>query len=123
LLPLAAPVSARDAPRVVFLNPAGPIDRGAGPYWELVSDTMRRAARAFGIELEIIYAELDHLRMLRQAEEVAQRTDAPHYVVIVNEKLAAPQMLRMLARSPAKVLLIHNDLTAEARPHRGRDHL
>ena len=68
LLPLARPVSARAAPRVVFLNPGGPADRGAGPYWQLVSDTMRGAALAFGMQLEIIYAELDHLRMLRQTE-------------------------------------------------------
>ncbi len=77
------------------------------------------------MQLEIIYAERDHLRMLRQTEEVAKRADGPDYIVIVNEKLAAQQMLNMLAQSPAKVLLIHNDLTAKQRHEIGneREHI
>jgi hypothetical protein len=59
--------------------------------------------------------------MLRQAEEVAHRIDAPDYVVIVNEKMAAQQMLEMLAQSPAKVFLMHNDLTLEQRRETGNE--
>lgn len=107
--------AAKRPPRVVFLNPGEAAQRDTGQHWQLVSRFMRTAAQTFGMQLEVLYAERDHLLMQRQAQEVAQRVDAPDYVIIVNEKMAAQQMLRTLARSPAKVLLIHNDLTPDQR--------
>lgn len=114
-------VSQPPAPRVVFLNPGEPVERGKGPHWRMTAHFMAAAAKTFGMQLEVLYAERDHLLMLRQAESVAQRADPPDYVVIVNEKLAALQMLQMLARTPAKVLLIHNDLTPEQRREIGNE--
>jgi ABC-type sugar transport system substrate-binding protein len=119
------PATAQRRPRVVFLNPGEPVERGTGPYWRMVTSFMRPAARSLGLDLEVLYAERDHLLMLRQAEEVARRTPAPDYVILVNEKLAAQQMLRSLARSPARLVLMHNDLTAEQRREIGneREHI
>lgn len=108
-------------PRVVFLNPGEPVERGKGPHWRMAAQFMAAAARTFGIQLEVLYAERDHLLMLRQAESVAQRALQPDYVVIVNEKLAALPMLRMFERSSAKVMLIHNDLTQEQRREIGNE--
>jgi ABC-type sugar transport system substrate-binding protein len=73
------------------------------------------------MQLDVLYAERDHLLMLRQCDELAQRSNPPDYVVIVNEKLAALQMLKMLSRTPSKVLLIHNDLTPEQRREIGNE--
>lgn len=109
------------APRVVFLNPGEPVERGTGPYWRMVAQFMAAAARAFGIQLEVLWAERDHLLMLRQCEEVARRGNAPDYVVIVNEKLAGEQMLKTLAGSPARIFLMHNDLTPEQRSRVGNE--
>jgi ABC-type sugar transport system substrate-binding protein len=112
LLCMTRPVFASGpSARVVFLNPGEAVERGTGQHWQLVSRFMHVAAKAFNMQLEVLYAERDHLLMLRQATEVANRADAPDYVVIVNEKMAADQMLVALAHSPAKVMLIHNDLT------------
>jgi len=111
----------RAAPRVLFLNPGEPVERGKGPHWRMAARFMSIAAKAFGIQLEVLYAERDHLLMLRQAEEVARRSEWPDYIVIVNEKLAAPQMLKTLARTTAKVLVIHNDLTPEQRREIGNE--
>jgi len=109
------------APRVVFLNPGEPVERGKGPHWRMTARFMAAAAKTFGMQLEVLYAERDHLLMLRQAESVAQRSNPPDYVVMVNEKLAALRMLQMFARTPAKVLLIHNDLTPEQRREIGNE--
>ena len=60
----------------------------------------------------------------RHAEEVARRSPAPDYVIIVNEQLAAQQMLQMLktlARSPAKMFVMHNDLTPEQQREIGNE--
>ncbi|HEY9063973.1 MAG TPA: ABC transporter substrate-binding protein [Burkholderiaceae bacterium] len=109
------------APRVVFLNPGEPVERGKGPHWSMTARVMAAAAKTFGMQLEVLYAERDHLMMLRQAESIAQRADAPDYVVMVNEKLAAQQMLQMFARTPSKILVIHNDLTPEQRREIGNE--
>jgi ABC-type sugar transport system substrate-binding protein len=115
------PQPARPGPRVLFLNPGEPVESGKGPQWLMSARFMAAAAKTFGFRLEVLFAERDHLLMLRQAEEVSQRSDPPDYVVIVNEKLAAPQMLKLLARTGAKVLLMHNDLTPEQRREIGNE--
>lgn len=117
----SATAAQRPAPRVLFLNPGEPVERGKGPHWRMTAQLMAQAASAFGMQLEVLFAERDHLLMLRQAEEVSQRAQSPDYVVIVNEKLAAPQMLKMLARTTARVLVIHNDLTPEQRREIGNE--
>lgn len=108
-------------PSVVFLNPGEPVDRGKGLFWPMTARLMGVAAKTFGIDLEVLYAERDHLLMLRQAESVSQRTELPDYVVIVNEKQVAPMMLKMFAGTTTKVLLIHNDLTPEQRQELGSE--
>jgi ABC-type sugar transport system substrate-binding protein len=121
LLALTRSASAQPQPRVVFLNPGEPFDRGAGPYWSLVAQSMSAAAKSLGVQLEVLYGERDHLLMLRQAEEVARRSDAPDYLVVVNEKKAAPRIFEMFAGSQARILLIHNDLTPEQRRSVGNE--
>ena len=116
-----APARSQPRPRVVFLNPGEPIERGTGPYWRMVAQYMEAAAASLGLQLEVLWAERDHLLMQRQAEQVAQRSEAPDYVVIVNEKMAGLQMLKTLARSPARVMVMHNDLTAEQRQEIGNE--
>jgi ABC-type sugar transport system substrate-binding protein len=111
----------RAGPRVLFLNPGEPVERGKGPHWRMAARFMAVAAKAFGMQLEVLFAERDHLLMLRQAEEVARRGEWPDYIVIVNEKLAGPQMLKTLARTTAKVMMIHNDLTPEQRREVGNE--
>lgn len=113
------------SPTVLFLNPGEPVDRGKGLFWPMTGRLMEVAANTFGVEIEVLYAERDHLLMLRQAEEVSQRAELPDYIVMVNEKQAAAKMLRMFKDTSTKVLLIHNDLTSEQRQELGneREHI
>lgn len=108
-------VKSESTATVVFLNPGEPVDRGKGLFWPMTARLMGVAANTFGMKLEVLYAERDHLLMLRQAESLAKRPKLPDYVVMVNEKQAAPKMLKMFAGTQTKVLLIHNDLTSEQR--------
>lgn len=108
-------------PQVVFLNPGEPVDRGKGLFWPMTARLMGVAAKTFGMQLEVLYAERDHLLMLRQAESVAKRTRLPDYVVMVNEKQAALKMLKMFEGTRTKILLIHNDLTPEQRREIGNE--
>lgn len=108
-------------PHVVFLNPGEPEDRGKGLFWPMTARLMEVAAKSFQIELEVLYAERDHLLMLRQAESVAQRKELPDYIVMVNEKQAAPQMLQMFKGTSTKIMIIHNELTEEQRKEIGNE--
>ena len=108
-------------PNVVFLNPGEPVDRGKGLFWPMTARLMEVAAKTFGMQLEVLYAERDHLLMLRQAKNLAQRTDLPDYIVMVNEKQTALKMLQMFADTQTKVLLIHNDLTSDQRNEIGNE--
>lgn len=114
-------LASRRAPHVVFLNPGEVVERGTGTHWQMVSRFMAAAADRFGMTLEVLYAERDHLLMLRQAEALAQRAEAPDFIILVNEKMAAGEMLEALARSPAKLLLMHNDLTDAQRRRVGNE--
>lgn len=115
----AAPVP--HEPHIVFLNPGEPVDRGKGMFWPLTARLMSVAAKSFGMNLEVLYAERDHLLMLRQAKSVALRAERPDYVVMVNEKQTAEEMLRLFAGTSTKVILIHNDMTTEQRHEIGNE--
>ncbi|QVN21287.1 ABC transporter substrate-binding protein [Burkholderia pyrrocinia] len=107
--------------RVVFLNPGESVERATGQQWQLVVRFMVAAAKALDMQLEVLYAERDHLLMLRQAEALTKRHTAPDYVVLVNEKRMASRMLSVLGRMPSKVVLIHNDLTEAQRQEVGNE--
>jgi len=76
---------------------------------------MALAAGQLGMRLEILHARHDHLLMIRHAQDIAARAEPPDYVIIVNDKLAAPAMLAALDPSPTRVFVIHSDVTDEQR--------
>lgn len=102
-------VASAHAFTVAFINPG----RANEPFWSSVATFMSAAADDLGIQLEVLYAERNHLRMLALAKEVAQRPRKPDYVIVVNEKLAAAEMLKTLDAAGIKTLLYHNQLAPE----------
>ena len=84
-------------------------------------DFMNIAAAQLGIKLEVLHAQHDHLLMIRQAQAVAARAEPPDYVVLVNDKMAAPAMFDALAASPARLFVIHSDVTDEQRREAGNE--
>lgn len=94
---------------VVFLNPGKADEK----FWLSVSQFMAAAADSLGIELETLYAERDATRMIENARRVAARTKRPDYLVAVNEKQVAGEILRLTASSGIKVFLINNTLNRE----------
>jgi len=108
-------------PRVVFLDPGSPAPQASGPMSRVAVDFMTIAAEQLGIKLEVLHASHDHLLMIRHAQAVAARAEAPDYVVLVNDKMAAPAMLEALAQSPARLFVIHSDVTDEQRRDTGNE--
>jgi ABC-type sugar transport system substrate-binding protein len=97
------------AASIVFLNPG----KSGEEFWVSVSSFMQSAANDLGHELEIIYAERDAARMIANARAVAGREKKPDYLIAVNEKQVAPEILRMTADTGIKVFLLLNSITPE----------
>jgi ABC-type sugar transport system substrate-binding protein len=105
------PVHAGDPserPRVMFVNPG----RSDEVFWDMVSNFMAAAARDLNIDLEVVTAERDHLKMVELALQAAASDNPPDYMILVNEKLAAGKMLDELPAS-IKLMLLNNNLSAQ----------
>ncbi|WP_421899372.1 ABC transporter substrate-binding protein [Maridesulfovibrio sp.] len=95
-----------DRMEAVFLNPgkSDPSDPTGG-FWREVSAFMQAVADDLGIDLEIIYAERNHVLMVKEAEKVLSREHPPDYLIVVNEKLAAG---KIIAQADAKGVRVFN---------------
>jgi ABC-type sugar transport system substrate-binding protein len=101
MLALAGPAAWAAAFNVVFINPG----RSDEPYWRSVTRFMQPAAQQLDIGLDVLYAERDHLKMIDLVKEVTTRARKPDYLLIVNEKLAAGEMLKLADAAGIKTLL------------------
>jgi ABC-type sugar transport system substrate-binding protein len=86
----------------VFINPG----RSDEPFWRSATRFMQPAAQQLDIRLEVLYAERDHLKMIELAKQVVQRRNKPDYLIIVNEKLAGGEMLKLADKAGIKTLLV-----------------
>jgi ABC-type sugar transport system substrate-binding protein len=89
---------------VVFINPG----RSDEPYWRSATRFMQPAAQQLNIALEVLYAERDHLKMIELMKQVALRPKKPDYVILVNEKLAGGEMLKLAERTGINVLFAYS---------------
>lgn len=89
---------------VVFINPG----RADEPYWRSATRFMQPAAQQLHIDLEVLYAERDHLKMIELMKQVALRPKKPDYVILVNEKLAGGEMLKLAERTGIKALFAYS---------------
>ena len=79
---------------VVFINP-GKKDE---IFWLTAARSMEAAASDLGIQLEVIYAERNHLNALRFARQLAERPrhQRPDYLILSNDYGVGPEVLRLL---------------------------
>lgn len=95
--------------KIVFINPGFQKEE----YWSDVSGFMKAAADDFKMEIEIIYADRDHFKMVEIAKKIAARKIKPDYLICVNEKRKATEIIEIADKAKIKTLLILNDLTEE----------
>ncbi|WP_370279387.1 ABC transporter substrate-binding protein [Pontibacterium sp.] len=100
---------------VTFVNPGKEGER----FWDMVTETMRAAATDFGIELEVIYAQRNRVRMAEQGVAVTQRQTPPDYLILVNEEQAAEKILLAASQKQIRTLMLLNDFLPEQRTRVG----
>jgi len=93
--------------KVVFLNPGFPAQNSTGSFWSNVTLFMEAAANDLDIELVTIYAQRNHILMKSLVEDVVAQK--PKYVVLVNEKGIALNIIKQLAdHGVASFMLLNN---------------
>ncbi|HYC41586.1 MAG TPA: ABC transporter substrate-binding protein [Noviherbaspirillum sp.] len=106
VLSLAGPAAWAAAFNVVFINPG----RSDEPFWRSATRFVQPAAQQLGVKLEVLYAERDHLKMIELARQVTSRAKKPDYLMLVNEKLAGGEMLKIAEAAGVKSLMVYSGL-------------
>lgn len=83
----------------------------SGFFWPKVESFMDAVADELRIDLEVIYADMNHIRMKEIALEVTNRENPPDYLIIDNYKLMAGSILQAIEPTGIKVFLMANGLT------------
>lgn len=86
---------------VVFINPGNPDE----PFWRSVTRFMQPAANQLDMQLEVLYADRNHVKMVELMREVAQRERKPDYMIIVNEKTSGGVMLKLAEQAKIPTLI------------------
>ncbi|MBE9398624.1 ABC transporter substrate-binding protein [Pontibacterium sp. N1Y112] len=90
---------------VTFVNPGKEGER----FWDMVTETMRAAADDFEIDLEVVYAQRNRIRMAELGIEVTEREVPPDYLILVNEEQAAEKILVAASQKNIRTLMLLND--------------
>ena len=102
---------------VAFINP-GKTDEA---YWVAAAQAMQVSAKNLDIELEVLYAERNHLRAIELARKLAARPkeSRPDYVVFSNDYATGAQLLRAFDGSGIKSFMAFSRLTADEETQHG----
>lgn len=91
---------------VAFLNPGGQGDA----FFDMMTSFMQAAADDLGIELEVIYCDRDHLKLHEEGVKLLKRDKLPDYLILINEKNGAVDILESASNKGVKVALINEGL-------------
>jgi ABC-type sugar transport system substrate-binding protein len=107
-------VLAADNLRVTFINPGfADADNPTGIFWSSVSASMQAAAEDLAIDLEIIYSDRNHIKTQRLAQQVISRENPPDYLLVVNEKLSAENIVKEAEKAGVNVFVMLNRFEGE----------
>ncbi|MBV8467640.1 MAG: ABC transporter substrate-binding protein [Burkholderiales bacterium] len=106
-VPLAAAFS------VGFVNPG----KSTETYWVTVSQVMQAAAKQLDIQLEVVYAERDHLRMEGLTQDFANRPPdkRPEFLILTNERRMGGTQLKIAEQAGINVLFAFSGILDEDR--------
>ncbi|MFV7430951.1 MULTISPECIES: ABC transporter substrate-binding protein [Pseudomonas] len=106
---LALPLAASAQPAsVVFLNPG----LSTETFWTSYTRFMQAAADDLGMTLHVEYSERRADLALTQARAILGGPQRPDYLVLVNERYVAPEIIRLSRGTGVKLFLVNNGLTA-----------
>jgi len=108
LIPHFSSLSEGNSIKVVFLNPGNPTENSTGNFWLNVTRFMDAAAKDLNIELVTIYAHRNHILMKKLAQKILELN--PSYVILVNEKASALELIKQITAHDIPVFMLLNTL-------------
>jgi ABC-type sugar transport system substrate-binding protein len=102
---------------VVFINP-GKTDEA---YWLAAAQSMQVSAQSLGVDLEVQFAERNHLKAIELAKALVARPKdkRPDYAVFSNDYATGAELLRILDGSGIKSFMAFSRLTSEEEAQHG----
>jgi ABC-type sugar transport system substrate-binding protein len=97
-----------DSFKVVFLNPGHESENTTGSFWSNVALFMAAAAKDLDIELVTLYANRNHIIMKSLVSEIILHN--PDYIVLVNEKGIALNIIKEISTHDIPVFMLLNTL-------------
>jgi len=95
--------------KVIFVNPGYPEENTTGNFWLNVTRFMEAAANDLNIELVTIYAHRNHILMKTVADEIISAP--PKYVILVNEKDVALNIIKQVTAHDIPVFMLLNNIS------------
>jgi len=97
--------------KVVFVNPGYENENATGSFWSNVTSFMDAAANDLNIELVTIYAQRDRILMANLTKEIIAHS--PDYVILVNEKGVAFNLIKQISTHDIPVFMLLNNIKQE----------
>jgi ABC-type sugar transport system substrate-binding protein len=104
--PESTPAHAAHSPKVVFLSPSIETSQFFGPLTQF----MKVAAQDLGIELELVYSQRSHVKMIQKGRTILEREVLPDYMICVNEKNVIPEILDLADQKGVNTILFNEGL-------------
>jgi ABC-type sugar transport system substrate-binding protein len=88
---------------VVFINPG----KSDEVYWVTATRAMEAAAKSLGMQLEVLFAERQHPRVMEFARQIVARPAAqrPDFVIFSNDYATGPELLRLFDEAGIKTFM------------------
>ncbi len=80
---------------------------------------MQSAADDLNIELEVIYCDRNHLKLVAEGKKLLARETVPEYLMLINEKNAAAGLLPVADAMGVKILLFNEGILPEGKKTHG----
>ena len=105
------------AQRVAFINPG----KSNEVYWVTATKAMQMAASSLNMQLEVIYAEREHLKSIDIAKQLISRPnkDRPEYVIFSNDYGLAPNLLNLFNKEQIPCLMAFSSPSSKERSQTG----
>ncbi|MGL1903998.1 MAG: ABC transporter substrate-binding protein [Fibrobacterales bacterium] len=96
-------------PSVVFLNPGSETDL----FFKPMTDFMLAVAEDLDINLEVIYCDRNHMTLKYKGDKLLQRTILPDYILLINEKNAAAELISKANAKGVKTFIFNEGIVPE----------
>lgn len=106
IAPVVAGQASGATARVAFLCPG---KRGE-PYWDMISESMRSAARQLNLSLEIVYAERNYRLMQTLGFGLILHESPPQFLILANYENAGAPLLEAADVVGVHTLLVSSNL-------------